>query len=132
MDADYADFKHTDITEKIIKAAYEVHNTLGFGFAEKVYENALAIELERLGLRVKQQEPIRVVYKKQLVGDYFADLVVEDKVIVELKAASTIDKVFETQLINYLRASGIEVGLLLNFSRKVEIKRMAFSGSVSA
>ena len=132
MGADYADFKYTDVTDKIIRAAFEVHNALGFGFAERVYENALAIELENLGLRVRQQEPIRVFYKSQLVGDYFADLIVEGKVIVELKAARATDKAFETQLINYLKATGIEVGLLLNFARKVEIKRMAFSGSSSA
>ena len=127
MSADYADFKHTNITEKIINSAFNVHNALGFGFAEKVYENALAIELRSLGLRVRQQEPVEVFYKGQLVGEYFADLVVEDKVIVELKAVRAMDKAFETQLINYLKATQMEVGLLLNFSRKVEVKRMVFS-----
>jgi len=130
--ADYADFKHTEITEQIIRAAFNVHNELGFGFCEKVYENAMAIELEALGLSVQQQKPVRVFYRKQLVGDYVADLVVEDKVIVELKAVKALDKAHEVQLVNYLKATSIEVGLLLNFGRSVEITRKAFTLSRSA
>ena len=121
------EYPERDLTEKIIGCAIKVHRALGPGYLEAIYENALAFELRDLGLRVKQQEPVQVFYKGQLVGDYFADLIVDDKVIVELKAAHRMDKAFETQLLNYLKARGIEVGLLLNFARKVEIKRMVFS-----
>ena len=121
------EFKHTDITEKIIEAAYEVHNVLGFGFLEKVYENALAIELKEQGLSVRQQQPVQVFYKGHLVGDYVADLIVEDKVIVELKAVKLLDKAHEVQLVNYLKATRIEVGLLLNFGHSVKVTRKVFS-----
>jgi len=126
------DFKHTDVTERIIGAAYEVHNVLGFGFLEKVYENALAIELREQGLSVQQQEPVQVFYKGHLVGDYVADLIVEDKVIVELKAVKLLDKAHEVQLVNYLKAGGIEVGLLLNFGSSVKVTRKAFTNATSA
>lgn len=126
------DFKHTDVTERIIGAAYEVHNELGFGFLEKVYENALAIELQEQGLSVRQQEPVQVFYKGHLVGDYVADLVVEDKVVVELKAVKLLDKAHEVQLVNYLKATRMEVGLLLNFGSSVKVTRKAFSHSTSA
>ena len=117
---------HEELTEKVIGAAYEVHNTLGFGFLEKVYENALAVELRRSGLRVEQQKPVPVRYKGELVGDYVADMVVEGKAIVEAKAVSAIEPAHEVQLVNYLKATGIEVGLLVNFGRKVEVKRKVF------
>jgi len=126
------EFKHTDVTEKIIGAAYEVHNVLGFGFLEKVYENALAIELKEQGLSVRQQQPVQVFYKGHLVGDYVADLILEDKVIVELKAVKLLDKVHEVQLVNYLKATRIEVGLLLNFGSSVKVTRKAFTHSKSA
>ena len=116
-----------DITDKILKAFYSVSYELGYGFLEKVYENALVIELKSLGLRVNQQSRIYVFYKNHKVGEYFADLVVEDKVIVELKAADLICKEHEYQLINYLRATKIEVGLLLNFGKKPQFKRKVFS-----
>ncbi len=118
--------KHEEITEKIIGAAFKVHNALGFGFLEKVYENALALELGKGGLRVKQQYPVPVRYEGELVGDYVADLVVEGKVIVEVKAVSALEPIHETQLVNYLKATGIEVGLLVNFGRQVEVKRKVF------
>ena len=118
---------HSDITDKIIGAAYEVHGILGQGFMEKVYENALAAELRRSGLDVKQQRPITVHYKGDVVGEYFADLVVESTVIVELKAVSSIEPVYEVQLVNYLRATGLQVGLLINFSKSVTIGRKVFS-----
>jgi len=119
-------YKYSDITEKIIKASYEVHNNLDYGFLEKVYENSLAIELRNVGLNVKQQEPIKVLYKGELVGDYVADLMVEDKVIVEIKSVSKLEQVHEVQLVNYLKATGKEVGLLINFGKSVEVKRKIF------
>ena len=114
-----------DVTEKIIRCVYRVSNTLGAGFLEKVYENALAIELEQSGLRVQQQLPIRVLYKGQVVGDFAADLLVEDRVIVELKAARTLDEVHAAQCVNYLRALDLNLCLLVNFGRsRAVIKRI--------
>lgn len=121
-----ADMKHNNVTETIIGAAYSVHNALGFGFLEKVYENSLALELRKSGLKVEQQRPVPVRYEGELVGDYVADVIVEDKVIVEVKALSALEPVHEVQLVNYLKATGIEVGLLINFGRKVEVKRKVF------
>ena len=112
-----------DLTQRIIGCAYKVHNTLGPGFLEKVYENALRIELEKLGLRVKQQEPIRVEYEGQVVGEYYADLWVADRIVVELKAAQGLARQQEVQLVNYLTAARIDHGLLLNFGPSVQVKR---------
>lgn len=120
-------YKHTDITEKIIKAFYKVYNTLGFGFLEKVYENAMFIELRNMGLFVEKQRRIKVFYEEQEVGDYFADLIVDEKVIIELKASESLCEEHEFQLINYLKATEIEVGLLLNFGKKPEFKRKIFT-----
>jgi GxxExxY protein len=111
------------LTQQIIGCAYKVHNTLGPGFLEKVYENALRIELEKLGLRVKQQEPISVEYEGQVVGEYYADLWVDERVVVELKAAQALAKEHEVQLVNYLTATRIDLGLLLNFGPSVQVKR---------
>ena len=114
-----------DITYAINGAVFEVNSILGPGFLEKVYENALLIELKRRGLKAKNQVPISVSYKDEVVGDYSADLLVEDKVIVELKTVDNLDRVHEAQLLNYLKATGIHVGLLVNFKRKkADIKRM--------
>ena len=118
---------HENMTKKIIEAYYKVYNSLGYGFLEKVYENALKIELKRLNLKVDQQKNIKVFYDEFEVGDYFADLIVEDLVIVELKAAESICEEHEAQLINYLKATNLEVGLLLNFGKKAEFKRKVFS-----
>jgi GxxExxY protein len=118
---------HSDLTEKIIGAFYKVNNTLGYGFLEKVYENALKIELQKLGLNVKQQQNIKVYYENENVGDYFSDLLVNDLVILELKTAESICEEHEAQLINYLKATEIEVGLLLNFGKKAEFRRKIFS-----
>ncbi|MDF1612783.1 MAG: GxxExxY protein [Stygiobacter sp.] len=118
---------HKDITGKIIKAFYNVNDKLGFGFLEKVYENAMIIELKKMGLDVKQQKNLKVYYDGKEVGDYFADLIVNDLVIVELKAAESLCDEHEAQLINYLRATKIEVGLLLNFGKKAEFKRKIFT-----
>jgi len=115
--------KDDDLTQDIIGCAYKVHNALGPGFLEKVYENALRIELEKQGLRVKQQEPISVVYEGHVVGEYYADLWVDERVVVELKAAQALVKQHEVQLVNYLAATGVESGLLLNFGPSVEVKR---------
>ncbi|MFN7947185.1 MAG: GxxExxY protein [Blastocatellia bacterium] len=112
-----------ELTEIIIGCAYQIHNSLGVGFLEKVYENALRIELTRRGLVVRQQEPIRVLYQGQAVGDYFADLWVENRIIVELKAVQALTREHEVQLVNYLTATGIETGLLINFGSSVHIKR---------
>lgn len=111
------------LTKAIIGAAYTVHNKLGGGFVEKVYENALRIELVKLGFSVRQQAPIKVLYEGQIVGDFFADLLVEGKVIVELKVVQAFNKEHEVQLVNYLNATGIETGLLINFGSSVQVKR---------
>ena len=118
--------KHSDLTGKIIGAFFKVHNTLGYGFSEKVYENALALELQKLGLKVEPQKKILVYYDGQMVGEYFADIVVNGVVIVELKAVRQILERHEAQLLNYLKATRVEVGLLLNFGPKAEHKRKVY------
>ncbi len=117
---------HQELTSKIINAFYKVYNELGYGFLEKVYENALFIELTSQGLWVKKQQRIRVYYQEIEVGEYFADLLVEEKVIVELKAAESLADEHERQLLNYLKATDKEVGLLLNFGKKPQFKRKVF------
>ncbi len=129
MDTD--NYKHSDITEKVIKTFYKVYNTLGFGFLEKVYSNALFIELMAMGLFVEKQKQIKVFYLGKEVGEYFADLIVERTVIVELKAAESLCEEHEFQLINYLKATEIEVGLLLNFGKKPELRRKVFSNKAN-
>lgn len=111
------------LTETIIGAFYDVYNALGCGFLEKVYENALKLELKHRGLEVESQKPIKVFYQGSIVGEYFADLCVEGKVIIELKSAEKIRIEHEMQLFHYLKATQIEVGLLLNFGPKPEIRR---------
>lgn len=120
-------FAHTDLTGSIIKAYYRIYNELGYGFLEKVYENAMCIALNKLGLTVVQQAKINVYYDDEVVGEYAADLLVNDIVIIELKAARTLNPNHEAQLLNYLKATQYEVGLLLNFGAKAEFKRKAFS-----
>ena len=116
------------ITYQINGAVFEVNKVLGPGFLEKVYENALKVELKRRGLKAECQVPIEVFYKNNLVGEYFADILVEGKVIIELKTVKTIDKVHEAQLLNYLKATGLKVGLIVNFKHpKAEIKRMVLN-----
>ena len=114
---------HSDLTGKVIEAFYEVYNTLGYGFLEKVYEKAMVIELRDMGLHVEKQYPINVFYKGHEIGNYFADIVINHKVIIELKAATALAEEHEAQLLNYLKATGIEVGLLLNFGQTPEFKR---------
>jgi len=118
--------KHQEITEKIIQAFYKVYNTMGYGFLERVYQNALYIELTALGLKAEKEKKILVYYCGHLVGDYYADLIIEDNIAVELKATETLAEENEHQLINYLKATSIEVGLLLNFGKKPQVKRKIF------
>ena len=114
-----------DITEKIIGCAFKVSNTLGTGFLEGVYEKALTIEINKTGLKVERQKPIKVLYEDEIVGDFFADLLVNDNVLVELKAARKLNDVHLAQCLNYLRATGLKICLLINFGKpKVEVKRV--------
>jgi GxxExxY protein len=124
-----SEYLHQELTSNIISCFYKVYNTLGFGFLEKIYENALLFELSKSGLFVERQKPIKVYYEDKLVGEYFADLIVEDKVIIELKAVDALIEEHELQLINYLKATEIEVGLLLNFGKKPEIRRKIFTNT---
>ena len=116
-------YKHSEITEIIIKAFYNVYNELGYGFLEKVYERSMMIELNDFGLDCRNPKAINVKYKNQSVGDYYADIIVENKIIIELKAVKKIKKKHEVQLVHYLKATGVEVGLLLNFGSEPQIKR---------
>jgi GxxExxY protein len=115
-----------DLTEKIIGCFYQVHGKLGSGFLEKVYENSLVIEFEKIGLKFGKQVGIQVMYEDRVVGDYVADFIVDGKVVVEVKASSGLGPVDEAQLINYLKATGIKVGLLVNFGKDIEIRRRVF------
>jgi GxxExxY protein len=114
---------HSEITDLIIKAFFNVYNKLGYGFLEKVYENGMMIELKRLGLNAEKQKQLKVFYDDFEIGEYYADIIVNDCVIVELKAADAICPEHEAQLVNYLKATDIEVGLLLNFGKEPKFKR---------
>ena len=111
------------VTDRIISCCFRIHKVLGAGFLEKVYENALMIELERSGIKALQQVPIAVRYQGRSVGEYFADILADDRIICELKAGQTIAVEHEVQLVNYLAATGLEIGLLINFGRSVVVKR---------
>ncbi len=126
------DRKHSEVTDAIICCFYNVYNKLGYGFLEKVYEKALLIEMEERGVCSLAQHPITVFYEGQIVGEYFCDLLAEGKVIVEIKASKTIVPEHEAQLLNYLKATDLEVGLLLNFGPKPEVRRKAFSNKRKA
>ena len=115
--------QHEELTKIIIGCAYTVHNTSGAGFLEKVYENALCLELKKQGLDAIQQLPIKVYYNNQIVGDYYADIMVNNIIILKLKAVDILHPIHETQLVNYLNATRIDIGLLINFGRSVEVKR---------
>ena len=116
-----------ELSYEIIGIAMKIYNDLGYGFLEKVYENALKNELEKLGLKVKQQHPIKVIYNDKIIGDYIADLLIEDKLIIELKTIEKLSKVHEAQILNYLKATKLKVGLLINFSpNKLEFKKLVF------
>jgi GxxExxY protein len=116
-------------TELIINAFYKVYNRLGYGFLERVYHNAFLIELRNIGFNVKSEYPIKVIYEGVEVGDYFADIIVDDCIIIENKAAETLREDHEYQLINYLKATEMEVGLLFNFGRKPTFKRKLFTNN---
>ena len=120
------DLLHKGLTDKIISAFFDVYNELGYGFPEKVYQNSLYLELRTRGFNVEARKQIRVYYKDHEVGEYYADLVVENSVILELKAAESIVKEFEYQLINHLRGTDMEVGLLLNFGKRPEFIRKVY------
>jgi GxxExxY protein len=123
---DKIEFYKVELTEKIIGCAYRVYNTLGSGFFEKVYENSLLKDLTDEGLATQQQVPMKVIYRDTIVGDYVADLVVEGCVVVEVKAVERLIKIHEVQLVNYLKATGIRLGLLINFGPTIEIKRRIY------
>ena len=118
------EYKYEEITGQIINAAHTVHNTLGYGFMEKVYHNALTIELRKRDFFVEAEKAIVVKYEQQIIGEYFADIVVNGKIIVEVKATDKYNPVFEAQLLNYLKAAGLNVGLIVNFGPSVQVKRM--------
>lgn len=117
---------HKELTNKILKAFFDVYNEMGYGFLEKVYQNSLFIELKARGFKVEAQKQIKVFYKGYEVGEYYADIVVNDLVVLELKAAECLVEEFESQLINYLRGTNMEVGLLLNFGKKPEFIRKVY------
>ena len=120
---------HQELTDVIIKTFYEVYNELRYGFLERVYQNSLYLELKSKGLKVEAQKKIQVYYKGIEVGQYYADLIVEDLIILELKAADCIVKEFENQILNYLKGTNCEVGLLLNFGKKPEFRRKIFENN---
>lgn len=126
INTDFTDSKHKELTAKIIGCFYKVYNKLGFGFLEKIYENALAYEFEEVGLNFDKQASISVLYEGRVMGEYFADFIVEDKVVVEIKADKYLGEDVEKQLLNYLRATGLEVGLVLGFGKEAEVKRKVF------
>ena len=119
-------YRHQELTGEIIKAAQKVHNALGYGFLEKVYHNAMVLELRKSGFDIEPHKPISVYYDGQTIGEYFADIVIAGKVIVEIKAVQVINPVHEAQLVNYLKATNIDVGLLLNFGKSLKVKRKIF------
>ncbi len=122
-------YLYSDLSYLVLKAFYKVYNTLGYGFLEKVYENAMMIELKAIGLSCMQQMHIDVYYQDKKIGVYFADIIVEDKIIIEMKAAECISPENEAQLVNYLRATDMEVGLLLNFGKKPQHSRKVLTNS---
>jgi len=121
--------KHKELTEDIIKIFYKVYNTLGYGFLEKIYENAMTIEFRKNGISAESQYPIEVIYDSEVVGEHTIDILVENNVIVEIKASKTLIPDHHAQLLNYLKATDIEVGLLLNFGPEPEISRKIFDNS---
>ncbi len=119
--------KHREITEKIFRGFYTVYNNFGTGFLESVYENSLLIKLQNSGLKAHSQMPLSVYYREQVVGEFKADILVNDAVLLELKAVKRIEEVHKAQLINYLKVTGLEIGLILNFGNKPDFKRIIFT-----
>jgi len=122
-------YKYKELTESIIRIFYKVYNKLGYGFLEKIYENAMMLELKRENITSVSQHPIRVLYDGEILGEYYADILVNGKVIVEIKASRALVEENEAQLLNYLKATDIEVGLLLNFGKKPEVRRKAYDNN---
>ncbi|TRX01896.1 GxxExxY protein [Flavobacterium gawalongense] len=122
-----ANFLHKSLSDSILKAYYEVYNELGYGFLEKVYQNAMYFELKSQGFKVEAQKQIKVYYKSQLVREYFADLIIEDSITVELKACECLMDEHKAQLLNYLKATKVEIGILLNFGTTPEFKRLIYT-----
>ena len=118
--------KHAEVTGKILRAFFDLHTELGYGFSEKVYENSLAILMQERGLKIQQQMPIHVYFHGKVVGEYIADVLVNDVVVVELKAVSKLNEDHAAQLLNYLKATDYEVGLLLNFGQTAEFRRKVY------
>ncbi len=119
-------YLYEELTKKIIRCFYNVYDTLGYGFLESVYEKALMVEFENNNIKAETQKEIKVMYKDRIVGDFRADILVEDKVIIELKAVSKLMPIHEVQVVNYLKSTGIKIGLLVNFGEKLEFKRKIF------
>ena len=126
MESSNTYIKYRSLTDKIIKVFYRVYNGLGYGFLEKVYENAMMIEFRKEGVAADAQIPIKVHYEDEIVGEYFADILVDQKVIIEIKSSKNLTHENEAQLLNYLKATEIEVGLLVNFGPEPQIKRKVF------
>lgn len=122
------DFLYKELTERLLGIAFKIHNKLGFGFLEKIYENALTYEFKKEGISFEKQKTLQVWYEDIIIGDYVADVVVEDKIILEIKAVKELNSTFEAQLLNYLKATGLKIGYLLNFGKsRVEYKRIILS-----
>jgi GxxExxY protein len=124
-----AELLHRGLTNQILKSFFCVYNKLGHGFLERIYKNALSLELKNCGLEILKEHPIKVYYCDQLMGEYYADMVVENLVIVEVKAVETLIQTHEAQLLNYLKATEIEVGMLLNFGPKPQFRRRVFGNA---
>ncbi len=124
MDTNDKKVVYKELSYKIVGLAMEVHKKLGYGFLEKVYENAMMIELKKEGISAISQFPVRVSYEGEVIGEYYADIMVDDKVIVEIKATKRLVEENEAQLLNYLKAAGLGVGLIINFGPSVQVKRM--------
>src|SRR5689334_19147350 len=129
MEKDRHGLLHSEVTEKVIGVFFDVYNDLGHGFVESVYENALVVALSAAGLEVARQVPIAVWYRGVHVGEFRADILVNDVVLLELKAAKAIEFAFEKQIMNYLRATNVEVGLILNFGPTAQFRRFAFENA---
>jgi GxxExxY protein len=129
MDANSGGLKHSELTERVLGVFYDVYNELGHGFLESVYEEAMAIALTQAGLAVQRQLPLKVTFRGAVVGDFRPDLLVAKTVLLELKAGRVLDPLHEAQLLNYLRATEIEIGLLLNFGPQPQFKRLVFTNS---
>jgi GxxExxY protein len=120
-------FLHKSLSDSILKTYYEVYNELGYGFLEKVYQNAMYLELKSQGFKIEAQKQIKVFYKSQVVGEYYADLIIDDSIILELKACECLMDEHQAQLLNYLKATKVEIGILLNFGTTPEFKRLIYT-----